>query len=282
MLRCLLLSVLFVGQAFGHLGFKREQEALEAAHDRGEAYQLKPGFKFANPVIKARNDRFAAQAHNYFAPPRNPFGGLNDPRSFARDPSPSASPVPGGSITPSTPEYEFAGRNIFQVPRPTPISPPVFPPAPTDPLRRFSFGTDPELSSSTGGRAVRQDVQGSDSFMTVDDQLDAWNRLQVSRTFGYNAENSLRQAVRKVYADRRIAQLTIGDNDLRVDLNYVVRDPHVNLWQNCFADVRGGNQENELRNLFDTLQAAFPGDDMIVDNGYAGRGHCVSVLRLFC
>ena len=55
------LLIVFAGQAFGHLGFKREREALKVAHAKGEPYHLKPGFKFASSAIKARNDEFLRQ-----------------------------------------------------------------------------------------------------------------------------------------------------------------------------------------------------------------------------
>jgi hypothetical protein len=313
----LFLCFVCVGQVFGHKGMLREKEALDAAHRRGEAYTLKPGCFFVDPVIEEQNDHYRSRSGLRSSSVGSSFGGQNtvegriqnapaNPEDFARglgrqsldttNTSTSIRPetrrhlsVPNSTSTSirsetrrhsgvpnstSTPIRFGAGRHLG-VPNSTSTS------------IRFGAGrhlenlsainsTPTPIRSETRRHSgvpnststpIRRETSTLNDSADIETQLEAWSRERIPEDFEWNAQDALKCAVKKVYAERRLVQLP--EDGLYVDINAILQDPHLDLWGNCFENVvSGGDLDRTLRRLFDELQRQYLSPDMIVTTHY--------------
>jgi hypothetical protein len=204
----------------------------------------------------------------------NPAGaGFGGPGAGSQD-SPQTSPENSRPGTPVEGEFEFAGMSGFPVQNSTADFESVF---------------CVPLEDEPGGGYQPNSQGANGAGGNIETQLEAWSRELVPTTFGGNAQDALKCAVKKVYADRRLAQLP--EDGLYVDISAILQDPHLDLWRNCFENVVADRDlDGTLRRLFDGLQRQYTSPDMIVTTHYErtpGGGfqnrtdHCFALFRDF-
>ncbi|WP_216476149.1 hypothetical protein, partial [Candidatus Hepatobacter penaei] len=119
--------------------------------------------------------------------------------------------------------------------------------------------------------------------------MQSWSHLPVADNFDGNRENALKNAIKRVYGERRPQQQASSDG-YRVHMTHILQDPHVTLWARQFDGQQSTLQElkNALRYQLNTLKrndSDRAQHEVFCQHAYLGgtigqRSHCLDLFNV--
>lgn len=261
----LFLCVVFVGQVFGHKGMLREKVALHQAHEHRVAYTLKSGCFFVSPALEALNDHYrchsrpiarSAQAFPESVRDEHQSEGALERRHSNHERLNNDHVLwPNGGVTGEFGDQDrslhrqseilnYGGTSVLgSNASPAPASYTIWPQSPlrTSPREGPISTSTPVVSRCSGN---------------INTDLNGWNLVSIPSNFGYDSERALREAIKKVYAERREFQRSNGQDSL-VNLSQLLQDPYIRLWTDL---PRLGEDAYSLDSAFDQIKSNRPND----------------------